>query len=66
MCVLFFSEDIRTAISNVNYLRGTTNTGQAISYVKDMFQNQGGRNGAQQIAVILTDGGSNNKQATFA
>ena len=45
------------------YSHGTTNTGSAIRYVVDrMFDGfDGDRAGIPDIAVVLTDGGSNDK-----
>ena len=51
------------AINNLDYSHGTTNTGSALRYVKDnMFSGfNGDRNGVQDVAIVLTDGGSNEK-----
>lgn len=50
----------------MQYIRGTTNTAAAITYVRNMFADDSSRPDSAKVAVILTDGGSNNKQATFA
>ena len=54
-------------IEALSYTRGTTNTAQALDYVQNnMFSGANGdRTGVANIAVILTDGGSNDKEATF-
>lgn len=56
------------AIQTIRWLTGTTNTASAIEYVnKNMFNGQDGdRPGVRNIAVIMTDGGSDDKHATFA
>ena len=59
-------EDVTNAIRDVVYLRGSTNTAAALTYASDMMERVGQRSGTQRIAVILTDGGSNDKAATFA
>ena len=48
-------------------MRGTTNTADAIDYVVDkMFQSQfGDRPSVPNYCIIITDGGSNNKEKTF-
>ena len=49
------------------YIRGTTNTAAALKYVIDnMFTSANGdRASASNIIVVMTDGGSNDKSATF-
>ncbi len=53
---------------DIPYSRGRTNTGAAIRYMREeMFSNNNGqRDDAANIAVIVTDGASNNKEATLA
>lgn len=55
------------AIMAVEYSRGTTNTGAAIRNLRDnMFSDgNGDRRNVFNIAVILTDGASNNKDETL-
>ncbi len=51
----------------LQYKRGTTNTAAAIEYVIDnMFRTQyGDRDGVPNYGIIITDGGSNDKERTF-
>ena len=48
-------------------MRGTTNTAAAIEYIiNKMFKPEfGDRPGVPNYAIIITDGGSNNKEQTF-
>ena len=56
---------MQDAVRAIRYTQGTTNTAAAIRAAVSMFERVGQRSGAQRISVILTDGGSNNKQETF-
>ncbi len=60
--IVYFTLDIA-----LQYMRGTTNTADAIDYVVDkMFNPQfGDRSGVPNYCIIITDGGSNNKEKTF-
>jgi len=60
-------ESLRTAISpdTVEYLTGGTNTGAAIQFVRQRFQNAAlARDGAKQMMVVVTDGLSQQPQLT--
>ena len=49
----------------MEYTRGTTNTAAALQYVRqDMFGGSGDRSNVPNLAVVLTDGNSNDKDAT--
>ena len=50
-------------IQNLDYTRGTTNTGAALRFAIDNLfnSNNGDRDGILDVAVVLTDGGSNEK-----
>ncbi|ELT89682.1 hypothetical protein CAPTEDRAFT_104247, partial [Capitella teleta] len=60
--------DIQSHIQGMPYIRGTTNTAEAIKYADTtMFtKNNGDRSTAENIIVVMTDGGSNDKLATFS
>lgn len=60
-------DDIRAALANISYTTGTTNTADAISYVRTNLLNgsNGDRSSAPDLLIILTDGGSNNKMLTL-
>ena len=51
----------------IPYTRGTTNTGKALSFLKSqMFtSNKGDRSNVDNVAVVITDGGSNDKNKTL-
>ena len=51
---------------NMPYIRGTTNTAAALDHLVDfMFtSNRGDRNDVPNVVVFLTDGNSNDKDAT--
>lgn len=53
--------DIKASIEAVRHYKGDTNTGSAIAYMRDvMFQeHNGARDGVPRIAIVLTDGRSN-------
>ena len=58
-----YRAQLAEAINNLDYSHGTTNTGSALRYVKNnMFSGfNGDRSGVLDVAVVLTDGGSNDK-----
>lgn len=58
-------DELRERTLAIEYIRGTTNTADAIKYAETMFRNDDSRPDSVKIAVILTDGGSNNKESTF-
>ncbi|KAK3591356.1 hypothetical protein CHS0354_040317 [Potamilus streckersoni] len=60
--------DINTAIFGTRYTSGTTNTADAIKYARETaFTTQNGaRSNAAKIAIVITDGESDNSQATFS
>jgi collagen type VI alpha len=54
-------EDIKHKIENVRYQGGRTNTGDALHYVRThVFPASGGRPNVPHIAIVLTDGMSQN------
>ncbi|ELU16324.1 hypothetical protein CAPTEDRAFT_192434 [Capitella teleta] len=59
--------DLRDAVLRSFYHRGTTNTEAALRYLtQSMFTSQNGdRDNVPNVAVIFTDGGSNNQQDTL-
>lgn len=59
--------DIIEYIQSVPYSRGTTNTAAALQYVgNNMFTPQNGdRNNARNVAFLITDGQSNNREETM-
>lgn len=59
--------EIQNHIQNMQYIRGTTNTAAAIQYARNnMFTSANGdRGNVANVAVVMTDGGSNDKSATF-
>ena len=58
---------VRDAVTNIAYTRGTTNTAEALRYSREtMFtSNNGERDGVPNIMIVITDGGSNNKEETL-
>ncbi|KAK7107194.1 cartilage matrix protein-like [Littorina saxatilis] len=59
----FYGKDaMKNRIMNIGYTGGTTNTGDALSYMRtSMFTTANGdREGVHNIGVIITDGQSNN------
>ena len=58
--------DIKGVVAEIEYKRGTTNTGAAIRYVDNVIfnENNGDRRGVVNVAVVVTDGNSNNKSDT--
>lgn len=58
--------ELGTAIDNINYMSGGTNTGSAINYMsQQMFsQTSGARSNVPRIAVVITDGKSSSSSAT--
>ena len=63
---MYFSNDVKQAILDTPYTHGTTNTAAALRYVSDtMFTSgNGDRSNVADLVVILTDGGSNDQEAT--
>ncbi len=59
--------DVIDAVREIPYSRGTTNTAAALRYAREtMFTaGNGDREGVPNIAVVLTDGGSNDKAQTM-
>jgi len=57
--------DVLAALDNVVYTRGRTNTAAALDYVRINGFSTGDRSTVPNIAVIVTDGGSNDKPATM-
>ena len=66
MCKNFRSQ-IQTALDEIPYPRGTTNTFEAIRYAREvMFTPQNGdRPNERNVIVIITDGESVNRTATL-
>jgi collagen type VI alpha len=60
--------DAANAVMNISYIGGTTNTAAALAYVTDtMFtEANGDRSNVMNLAIVITDGESNDKQATIA
>ena len=60
-------EEMKNAISNVTHYRGDTNTGSTIGYMRDvMFRAEhGARPDVPRIAIVLTDGRSNDPLYTM-
>jgi hypothetical protein len=54
-------------VAQVEYQRGTTNTAAALRYAyQDMFtSSHGDRSGVKNVLVLVTDGASDNKEATL-
>ena len=61
-------QDVKAAISNIAYPQGRTHTWLALEYLRKyaFTIDNGGRVGVPKIAIILTDGGSNEKDKTLA
>ena len=61
------SSDMMAAIRELPYRPGRTNTAEALRYVRNNMFNGGAgdRSDVTNVVVILTDGGSNNKEDTF-
>ena len=59
--------DILKAITRVDYIGGTTNTAGALKILREeMFKpGRGARQGTNKVAVVFTDGGSNNFDDTI-
>ena len=59
--------DILEHIERMPYSRGSTNTAKALEFVTDtMFtQDNGDRNSARNVAFLITDGQSNNREDTM-
>lgn len=58
-------EDIKKMIAGVKYQGGRTNTGDALHYVRTKtFPAGGGRPSVPHIAIVLTDGMSQNSSYT--
>ena len=55
------------AIQNIQYIRGSTNTAEAIRYVLDnsFTPEAGDRDTADNVLIVITDGQSNNKSQTL-
>lgn len=60
-------QDIKQATSKVTHFKGDTNTGSTLAYMRDvMFQkHNGARESVPHIAIILTDGHSNDPLYTM-
>lgn len=57
---------IQEFIQNMRYVRGTTNTASALDMaLSQVFSQNGDRTNVDNYAVILTDGGSNDKRRTI-
>ncbi|KAL3875072.1 hypothetical protein ACJMK2_038010 [Sinanodonta woodiana] len=61
-------QDILQAIRNVTYNQGTTNTGDALKFIreKSFLSENGGRDAVTQLVIVLTDGNSQNQTHTAA
>ncbi|XP_071091672.1 uncharacterized protein [Haliotis cracherodii] len=59
-------QDVLNAVTNIKYVSGGTNTGDALKYLQDnMFNTKNGdRPGVPNIAIIITDGRSNKPDQT--
>ena len=59
--------DIIEHVQRIPYTRGSTNTAAALQYVTDtMFTSgNGDRNNARNVAFLITDGQSNNREDTM-
>lgn len=59
-------QEVLTAIDNINYVGGGTNTAEAINYMNHQVFNQksGARPNVPRIAVVITDGRSSNPTNT--
>ncbi|CAG2253559.1 COL6A [Mytilus edulis] len=54
------SADVDTAVGNIKYTYGSTNTADAIAKMREMFsQRNGDRPGVPNVGIIITDGVSN-------
>lgn len=55
-----------TAVESVRYTRGTTNTAGALNFVRNSMFNSGSgdRSNSPNIVVVMTDGGSNDREKT--
>ncbi|XP_062584713.1 sushi, von Willebrand factor type A, EGF and pentraxin domain-containing protein 1-like [Saccostrea cucullata] len=63
----FYSKSaLKSRISNIPYVSGGTNTADAIEYARTTSFGSFGRNESPKIAVIITDGKSNNKALTLS
>ena len=60
-------DEIKSSIDNIPYRRGTTNTAEALRMLREeaMLPASGNRTPMRDIAVIFTDGGSNNMKNTI-
>ncbi|ELT96727.1 hypothetical protein CAPTEDRAFT_109203 [Capitella teleta] len=56
--------DIQTAISHITQARGSTNTASALHSIRREFFEEQGRTGVVKVAIVITDGQSNEAQAT--
>ncbi|XP_067652406.1 collagen alpha-1(XII) chain-like [Haliotis asinina] len=58
--------DLVKAIQSVRYLDGATNTASALTFVREnsFLASNGGRSGATQILIVITDGRSANMNST--
>ena len=61
------STSLQSAIQNIPYIRGTTNTAGAIEYVvnNSFTTSAGNRDDAIDVLITITDGESNNKTETI-
>ena len=61
-------QNLIDAVNRIQYIHGTTNTGAALRMaVSEVFNNgRGDRTDVPNVVVLMTDGGSNNKEDTIA
>ena len=59
---------LQTKTMSIPYMSGGTNTGKGLDFVREkMFNsNNGGRNDAKHIVILITDGRSNSMSETIA
>lgn len=63
----FTRTDIINALKAIVYRRGTTNTASALEYLRNNMYStaNGGRTGVNNVAIVITDGESNNRVQTL-
>ena len=61
MLIIFWFQDVLTSVSTIDYNSGGTNTAAALEFARlTVFTTANGmRSHAAQVAVVITDGGSN-------
>ena len=61
MLSAFWFQDVRTSVSNTDYNAGGTNTASALRFARlqAFTRDKGMRSHAAQVAIVITDGGSN-------